>query len=297
MSKDIRFAFFGTPRLAAIFLDELEKASYVPSLVVTTPDRKQGRGLTLTPPPVKEWAQKRNIEALQPEKLDDDFSHRLRATGCELFIVIYYGKVLPRAVLDIPKHGVLNVHFSLLPRWRGTSPVRAAILNDDREIGTSIILLDEKIDHGPIVAQKKFAVPPQAGGWPPRARELEEQMTHESAKLLIGILPSWLKGDIEAQEQNHDLATLCPALEKSDGLINLSHDPYQNLLKIRAFDTTIGTHAFFERDGKRIRVQILDAHIDPPAGGEKLVIDIVKPEGKKEMRYEEFVRSGAHPAE
>jgi len=287
MSK-VRFAFFGTPRLASVFLDELEKVGLAPALVVTAPDRKKGRGLELAAPPVKEWALKRNIPVIQPEKFDEDAAAALRAVAADVFIVIYYGKVLPKSILDIPRRGTLNVHFSLLPRWRGTSPVRAAILNDDKEVGTSIILLDEKIDHGPVVAQKKLDI----SDWPPRASALEERMTLESAKLLVGILPSWLAGDIEAQEQNHDLATQCPTLTKDDGRIELSGDAYQNLLKIRAFDTTIGVHAFFERGGKQIRVQILDAHIE----NNKLIIDTVKPEGKKEMRYEEFLRSGAQPA-
>ena len=292
MSK-VRFAFFGTPRLASVFLDELEKAGLAPALVVTAPDRKKGRGLELAAPPVKEWALKRNIPVIQPEKFDEDAAAALRAAAADVFIVIYYGKVLPKSILDIPRRGTLNVHFSLLPRWRGTSPVRAAILNDDKEVGTSIILLDEKIDHGPVVAQKKLDIP----DWPPRASALEERMTLESAKLLVGILPSWLAGDIEAQEQNHDLATRCPALVKDDGRIKLSlarpaDNAYINLLKIRAFDTTIGTHSFFQRNGKQVRVQILDAHIE----NQKLVIDSVKPEGKKEMRYEEFLRSGAQPA-
>lgn len=286
-SEGPRFAFFGTPRLAAVFLDDLEKAGFTPSLVVTTPDRKQGRGLTLTPTPVKEWAEKRNIEVLQPEKFDEVVTGELRSANYDLFIVIYYGKILPKEMLSIPKRGTLNIHFSLLPRWRGTSPVRAAILNDDRAVGTSIILLDEKIDHGPVVAQKRIPVPE----WPPRASELEEQMTHESAKLLVDVLPSWVNGDIEAREQNHDLVTECLTLTKEDGFISLKDDSYKNLLKINAFDTTIGTHTYFERDGKKIRVQILKAHLE----GNALVVDLVKPEGKREMKYEEFLRSGARP--
>ena len=115
-------------------------------------------------------------------------------------------------------------------------------------------------------------------------------MTHETAKLLLEILPSWISGDIEAHEQNHDVATECPAFEKADGLLDLSADGYKNLLKIRAFDTTVGTYAMFERGGKEFRVQILDAHLN---GKGTLIIETVKPEGKREMPYEEFVRSGA----
>ena len=286
-----RFAFFGTPELAAVFLDDLEKQGLVPSLVVTTPDKKQGRGMEMTPPPVKLWAEKRNIAVLQPDEWDASSVELLQAASrklqVEVFVVIYYGKLLPRTVLGIPKHGVLNIHFSLLPRWRGTSPVRASIANDDKVIGTSIILLDEKLDHGPVIAQKRIPAP----AWPPRASELEELATHESAKLLLDILPSWLSGEIEAREQNHDIATLCPNYTKEDGRLDLHGDAYHNLLKIRAFDTTVGTHAFFERGGKKLRVGIIDAHIE----GTKLILDTVKPEGKKEMGYEEFLRSGAKP--
>ncbi len=286
-SKDIRFAFFGTPELACVFLDELENAGLVPSLVVTTPDKARGRGLEVSAPPVKKWAEERSVFVLQPEEFNSDVLENIRMKECDVFVVIYYGKVLPRTLLDIPKRGTLNIHFSLLPRWRGTSPVRAAIANDDKEAGTSIILLDEKIDHGPVIAQKRLPV----AEWPPKASELEKQATHESAKLLVDILPSWIAGDIEAREQNHDIATMCPAYTKEDGLLDLNGDPYQNLLKIRAFDTTVGTHTFFERGGKKIRVGIIDAHIE----NSKLVIDRVKPEGKKEMAYEEFLRSGAKP--
>ena len=287
----IKFAFFGTPKLAAVMLDELEKSAYIPAIVVTAPDRPKGRGLALAKSEVKSWAQKRNIPVLQPEKLDDAFVRELKGAHCDLFIVIYYGKIIPRAVLDIPKHGTLNIHFSLLPRFRGTSPVRSAILNDERNTGISIILLDEKIDHGPIIAQKK--IPPPAGGWPPRASELEEISTRESAELLIKMLPSWIAGEIDAHEQNHDVATYCENLTKEAGLINLSDDAYKNLLKIRAFDSTIGTHAFFERNGKKVRVGIVDAHIK----NNLLAIETVKPEGKREMKYEEFLRSGAKPFE
>jgi len=302
MTSKLPFVFFGTPALATVFLDDLEAAGLVPALVVTAPDAPRGRGMKLASPPVKEWAFIRSIEVLQPEKLDAEFSSQLEARSLQLFVVIYYGKILPKAILDIPKHGALNIHFSLLPRWRGTSPVRAAILNDDREIGASIMLLDEKIDHGPIVAQKKISVP----NWPVKASELEERLTRESARLLVEILPSWISNSISAHEQNHDLATHCPTLAKKDGLIRLADDSYKNVLKIRAFDTTIGTYALFERgpstdstsspqassgQAKTIRVQILDAHLE----NEKLVIDRVKPEGKREMTYDEFQRSGARP--
>jgi methionyl-tRNA formyltransferase len=170
---------------------------------------------------------------------------------------------------------------------RGPSPMRSAILNDEKETGVSVMLMDEQMDHGPLIAQRKVAIEP----WPPHGKTLEDRLAHEGGKLLAQILPLWLQGTIQPQEQNHDLATYTKKFTKEDGALDLGADPYQNLLTIRAFESWPGTYAFFERAGKRIRVQILDAHIE----GKKLVIDIVKPEGKKEMSYADFLRSGAKP--
>ncbi|OGG80492.1 hypothetical protein A3A39_00215 [Candidatus Kaiserbacteria bacterium RIFCSPLOWO2_01_FULL_54_13] len=285
--KDISFCFFGTSQIAVGILNELERAGFLPALVVAAPDTPKGRGMKLTEPPVKVWANERGIETLQPQELDSEFCYKLQATSYRLFVVVDYGKLLPRTVLDTPKRGALNVHFSLLPRYRGASPIRSAILSDDRNIGTSIILLSEKLDEGPIVAQKKFDI----SNWPPKASELDKLLTRESGRLLSQVLPEWIEGNIEAREQNHDLATYCEKIKKEDGLLDLSGDAYKNLLKIRAYEGWPGTYTFFERSGKKIRVGILDAHL----GGDKLVIDKVKPEGKREMSYDEFLRSGAKP--
>jgi methionyl-tRNA formyltransferase len=202
-----------------------------------------------------------------------------------VFVVASFGSILPKTLLDIPKHGTVNVHPSLLPRLRGPSPMRSAILRDEKETGVSIMLLDEQMDHGPLLAQKKVFVDP----WPSRGRVLDDLLAREGGALLAKTLPLWVAGEIEPQEQNHDLATYTEKFTKEDGLLDLKDNPYRNLLKVRAFEGWPGTYALFERAGKRIRVQILDAHLD----GSRFVIDIVKPEGKKEMPYEDFLRSGA----
>ena len=145
------------------------------------------------------------------------------------------------------------------------------------------MLLDDKMDHGPIVAQKKIAVP----GWPVKNSQLEALLVPEAGRLLAQILPLYVAGEIEPQPQNHDVATYSEKFSKEDGLLDLSDDPRTNLLKIKAFEGWPGTYTFFERAGKRIRVQILDAHLE----GSKLVIDTVKPEGKREMPYADFARS------
>lgn len=311
----VRFAFFGTSHIAVFVLEELRNARLMPSLIITPHDKPKGRGLALQPSPIKVWAQNNNVEVLQPERLDSEFSELLRTAYYELltvFVVVDYGKILPKEVLAIPQRGVLNVHPSLLPRLRGPSPIRSAILNDEKETGVSVILVDEETDHGPIVAQKRITVPnwshpPKPGkGGPPHLAELEEALMREGGKLLAQILQQWVAGKIDAHGQNHDIATYSEKIEKEDGLLNLSEDAYKNLLKIRAYEGWPGTYAYFERpstgsisslqagsgqDKKKIRVGILDAHIENSA----LVIDRVKPEGKKEMAYETFLCSGARP--
>ncbi len=287
----IRFVFFGTAPLAIGVLDALEIAGFLPSLVVAGPDTVDSRKKTIVFPPEKIWALAHNIEVVQPQKLDPEFLDFLKTRTYNLepsvFIVASYGKILPKALLDIPAHGTLNMHPSLLPRLRGPSPIRSAILNDEREIGVSIILLDDKMDHGPIIAQKKVVVPE----YPPHGADLDILLALEGGAMLAEYLPRWVAGEIEPHPQNHDLATTCRMFKKEDGLIDLHADAYQNLLKIRAFEGWPGTYTFFSKGDQKIRTKILDAHIDE----DMLRIDRVIPEGKHEMSYVEFLRSGAKP--
>lgn len=253
--SDVRFVFFGTAPLASGVLAALAEAGFAPA---------------------------RTVES---EDLSQMFVEELKKEAWDVFVVASYGKKLPKELLELPARGVVNVHPSLLPRLRGASPIRSAILNDEKETGVSVILLDEELDHGPIIAQKKIPVSP----WPPRGKELDGLLAHEGGKLLATVLPLWLSGDVEARPQNDDLATFCNSFKKEDGLLDLKDDAYKNLLKIRALEGWPGTYAFFERSGKKLRVQILDAHLE----GAKLVLDTVRPEGKKEMPYKDFLNSGA----
>lgn len=285
---DVRFAFFGTPEISVTVANELEKAGYVPALVITRMDAPVGRGKVLTPPPMKVWAEARGIDVLQPKKITEDVIATLHNTEWDLFIVAAYGRLLPQALLDIPQKSTLNVHPSLLPKLRGPSPIRSAILTDEKETGVSIMVLDADMDHGPLLGQTTV----QLDTWPPHAIELENILATEGGRLLAEILPQWLDGTLTAVEQDHTQATFCKMLRKEQGLLNLADDAYANLLKIRAFEGWPGTYTFFERRGERIRVQILDAHLE----GKTLVIDTVKPEGKNAMKYADFLRSGAVPA-
>lgn len=280
--------FFGTPLIAVFVLEELEKKGIVPSLIVTSPDKPRGRKMLVTPSEVKVWGDVHNVPVLQPEKLTPEFMEVLKKKtpnkdGWDVFVVVAYGKILPESLLEIPKYEVLNMHPSLLPRLRGANPIRGAILKDEKEVGVSIMLVDKDIDHGPILAQERVAVPQ----WPPRASELEERLARHGGEMLSLILPKWINGEIIPQEQNHKDATYTKKITKGDGLIDLNDDPYKNLLKIRAYEGWPGTYFFIQKNGKKIRIKIIDAEIQD----EELKITRVIPEGKKEVDYEVFLKN------
>ena len=285
--------FFGTGSIALGILEQLSAHSIVPALVITSPDAPVGRAQTITASPVGQWAEAHSTPTLKPAKIDEAFLDELSAAtqrlSAEVFVVADYGKILPQTLLDIPSKGVVNVHPALLPRLRGPSPIRSAILTDEKVTGASIMLIDALMDHGPLLAQKTVPIPT----WPIRGRDLDTLLSREGGALLADVLPRYLAGDITPTEQDHTLATKCRMIKKEDAQLDLAHgDPYENLLKICAYDEWPTTYAFFNRGGKSIRTQIIAAHMD----GASLVIDTVKPEGKGEMPYADFIRSGATPA-
>ncbi len=276
------FVFFGTPYLATIVLDALEAKGLLPALIVTAPDKPAGRGMRIQASPVKQWAQARHIPTYEPTTFDAETLTTLKKTDADVFIVVAYGKILPQAVLDIPPRGILNVHPSLLPKFRGPSPVRSAILADERIVGVSVMKIDEKMDHGPLLVQEIY----EPEHWPPNARELDEYLFARGGALLADILPNYVAGAVALQEQDHDAATYCKLFKKEDGLLNLDDDPYTNLLKIHAYAGWPGTYFFAEKDGKHVRVNILSAHIE----NDSLILDEVIPEGKQRMSYAQFTQ-------
>ena len=279
------FAFFGSPQIAVWVLEELAKKEFFPSLIVTNPDAPQGRKMLMTPTPVSVWAEAHGIEILKPVSLrDDTVVKKLRTSGCELFIVAAYGKMIPESILTIPKYKTLNVHPSLLPKLRGASPIRSAILADMNPTGVSIMELTHGMDEGPILAQKEIPIARER--WPLRGAELDELLAKEGGALLASLLPDWVEGTITPTPQTGE-PTYCAKITKEMGEINLSHDPYQNLLKIRAFDGWPSTFFFTEKNGERIRVKIVDA--ERAKDGSLKILRVI-PEGKKEMSYEAFLR-------
>lgn len=271
-----KIGFWGGHEYSTITLEKLFQAGFDISFVVTSPDRPKGRNLVMTAPPAKIWAIEHNIPVLQPEKLTD-FSKEIEKFECDVFIVMAYGKIIPEEILNIPKAKSLNIHPSLLPKFRGPCPIESAILADEKNTGVTIIRMDSEMDHGPIVAQKEVSVAP----WPPTANELGKILVSVGSDLLVSILPDWIEGKIAETEQDHAEATYIKKIEKEDGLIDLNDDPYKNYLKIQAYQGW--PSAYFFHNGARVKIS--RATYD----NGKLVIEKVVPEGKKEMDYENFI--------
>lgn len=279
-----KLVFFGSSEFSVYVLDELLLHHIKPSLIITTPDKPQGRKLILTPNIVKIWAQNNNIPVLDPPTLknNQELILNLQSSIFNLFLVASYGKIIPREIFEIPKHKTLNIHPSLLPKYRGASPIQSQILNNEKEIGVSIMQIEEAMDAGPVLVQKPHPlIPPLDQGREGR-KQLERELAVEGARLFAHILPEWLIGAIDPVMQNEKEVTYCKKIEKVDGEINLSDDPLKNLLKIKAFEEWPGTY-FFSNEKRTI---IKEASIE----NGKLKIERVIPEGKKEMSYEDFLR-------
>lgn len=274
--------FFGSDAFSVIVLNELLRHNLTPALIVTTPDRPQGRGLVLTPSPVQLWATEHGISTLKPERLDDTFIELL-GTGWDLFLLASYGLIVPQRVLDIPAHGTLNVHPSLLPKYRGASPIESAMLDDAKETGVTIMLMDSKMDHGPIVLQE----PAYFAHWPQKPI-VEEALATLGGRLLAEAIPLWVSGSIEVTQQQHEDATFTQKLTKADGELELTpQNAYKNFLKIQAYTPWPGTFFFTEKHGKKIRVKITEATYEH---GQLKILRVV-PEGKKEVDYETFLEN------
>jgi methionyl-tRNA formyltransferase len=298
----IKFAFFGSSEFSIHVLEVLKTKEFLPSLIITTPDKPKGRGLVLSSTPVKLWAEKNNIPVLDPAKLDDVFIKQYKGyPWIELFIVASYGKIIPDQIINLPEHKTLNVHPSLLPNYRGASPIQSAITDDAKDTGVTIIRLDKEMDHGPIVTVENI----HFDEWP-TYEAVEEKLGSIGGNLLAKILLDWIDGKIKEVNQDHSQATFTKKIVKEDGLLDpadLKADAstgraYLAFRKIQAYHSWPGAYFFVEKknplaplekksaqSSNKIRVKITSASWK----NNKLIIEKVIPEGKKEMLYRDFL--------
>lgn len=294
-----RIVFMGTPAFALPALRVLLQEGHQVAAVVTRPDRPAGRSREPLPSPVKRFALEQGLYVWQPEHLRGEAVERLRALGPEVIIVAAYGELLRPEALAIPPHGCLNLHASLLPRWRGASPVAAAILAGDRETGVTLMLMDAGMDSGPMLAQEAVALDGQE-----RSGELSAHLAEVGAGLLRRMLPDWLSGQVIPQPQDESRATYCPVLRKEDGGVDWTWPATQIARMVRAYDPWPGAYTTLR--GRRLRlwqVRALPETVRRPAGtllvragelrvatGEGLLLlEEVQLEGKRRVSARDFL--------
>lgn len=243
---NVNIAFFGSPELSVACLDELRRYFQV-RMVVTQPDKRGGRGKTLIETPVAIYAKKHGIDLYKPPKIDEELLHQLRYHEIELIVVVAYGKILPGEVIRYPELGSLNLHASLLPKYRGPSPIEAVLLNGESETGITIQLMDEKVDAGDILASVRIPLDEDT-----TQSELLKKVIEISPGFLTGILRDYLDGKIQMQKQDEHQASYCKVIKKGDGLIRWEDAAWAIHNKIRAYDLWPVAHTSL--DGKLLRV-------------------------------------------
>jgi methionyl-tRNA formyltransferase len=248
-------------------LRALHEAGHQLQIVITQPDRPAGRGMKLTPPPVKVAARELGLPVYQPEKIrDPEAVERIRSLAPDLLVVVAYGQIIPRPVLEIPRLGAINVHASLLPRWRGAAPIARAILAGDAETGVSIMKMDEQLDHGPVLSTRATRV-----GEHEDAAELTARLAELGAETLVQTLEHL--EEITPMGQDHSQATMAPKLTREEGELDWSMDSHEIDRRVRGLQPWPGATLPTERG----RVKVLRGHVE----GDSYVPEVVQLPGKK----------------
>jgi methionyl-tRNA formyltransferase len=292
-----KVVFMGSPDFALPTLKALA-GDYDVVGVVTQPDRASGRGRELKAPPVKTLALELGIPVMQPERLRlPEAMEQLRAWAPELIVVAAFGQILRKDVLELPRYGSINVHASLLPRWRGAAPINAAILHGDEETGVTIMQMDVGLDTGPMLSQRSIHLNRED-----TAGSVFERLSTLGADLLLETLPDYLSGKLTPVPQPEEGATYAPMLKKEEGRLDFSHDVHELERRVRAFDPWPG--AFIDFDGALLKIhrarvesgaaavgQRLIVQNEPAVGarGGILILEEVQPAGKKSMSGKSFL--------
>ncbi|MDP3956107.1 MAG: methionyl-tRNA formyltransferase [bacterium] len=280
--NNIKFAFFGTPRMAVTVLDELEKNNFCPSVIFCAPDKPAGRKKILTPPPAKIWALERNIPIEQPQNKKELY-HAITKYTIDISLVAAYNIIIGPKSLQYASYGTLNIHPSLLPLHRGPAPIQQTILDGDTTTGVCLMQLDEDIDHGPIVACKSISLQGSE-----TYLELEELLAKIGSRLFIDSLEGYISGTITPSAQNHSDATFSKRFASDDGRVDLNNTTVVEIdRKVRALNPEPGTWTEIETNkGLLQRVKILSGTITE----NNYVPKRVTPAGKNEMSWDDFIK-------
>jgi methionyl-tRNA formyltransferase len=283
---------FSIPTLRALF------GAYDVVGVVTQPDRASGRGRERKAPPVKTLALELGLSVMQPEKLrQPEAMEQLREWNPDLIVVAAFGQILRRDVLELPRYGCINVHASLLPRWRGAAPIHAAILHGDEETGVTIMLMDVGLDTGPMLSKRSIRLTREE-----TAGSAFEKLSRLGADLLIETLPDYLSGKLTPTPQTEEGVTYAPMIKKEEGRLDFSQDAESLERRVRAFNPWPG--AFMDYDGILLKIHrarleagraeagqrlIVEDQPAVGAGGGILILEEVRPAGKKPMSGRAFL--------
>jgi methionyl-tRNA formyltransferase len=255
----MRIVFMGTPVVAAVSLEKLLQSRHTVAGVVTQPERPVGRGQKPAPSPVRQIADKNGVAALAPEKVRDPaFLTALTAWAPEIIVVVAYGRILPRAILELAPRGCLNVHYSLLPKYRGAAPVAWAVVNGEEKSGVTTMRLVEKMDAGPIYLQRELPLAPDE-----TTASLQGKLAPLGAELLLETLAGHEAGTLAPREQNEAEATPAPMLKKEDGLIDWSLAAVAIERRVRGF--TPWPSAYTQASGQIMKIH--RARVEPQANG------------------------------
>ena len=305
MPNKIRTILIGTPefaeRIFRKFYDALNDQFEIIS-IITAPDKPVGRKQVLTPSPVKLWAQENNLSVLQPDKIrKPEWIEKIKELSPDLIILTAYGQIIPQEILAIPEHGALNIHPSLLPKYRGASPIQSVILNGEMETGVSLMIMDAEMDHGPILGNSKFEIRNSKITY----KELADELADSGANLLITTLPNYVNGKIKPQEQDHSQATFCKLIKKQDGKIDWNKPAEEIERMIRAFAGWPESYTNF--DDKVLKILEADfedkktekkpgevfldenKNLSIQTGNGILILKTLQLEGKKPMSAKDFL--------
>jgi len=298
----MKIVFMGTPEFAVPTLDAIVKAGHEVALVVTQPDKAKDRGKKLQFTPVKEKAVELGIPVVQPEKVknNDRLIQRLEEIDPDLIVVVAYGKILPKEILDLPKYGCINVHASILPRHRGPAPIQHAILAGDDYSGVTIMKMEEGLDSGDMIATVKTLI----GDW--TADQLHDELMIKGAKLLVEVLPNIEAGTAVFAKQDHELATYAPMIFKEMGRIDFSKSAEEIERFIRAMNSWPGAYCNYkdtllkiwdslplsEKSAEPVGkiIDVTDDGIKISCGEGVILATVIQTPGKKGMNVSEFLR-------
>jgi methionyl-tRNA formyltransferase len=241
----MKFIFAGTSEFGIPTLEKL-MVNHELLFVITQPDKPAGRKKTLSPSPIKVWAEKNNIRFYQPAQISE-LSEQLKQAQADILLVAAYGQIIPQDILDIPKHGSVNIHGSILPKYRGASPIQSAILNGDKKTGITLIKIDEKMDHGPIITVTETDIVPTES-----FNQLYTRLAALAAETCVDVLPKFISGEIGSKEQDHSKATFSKKLTKEDGRIDWTNSAQKIYNQIRALNPEPGTWTTL--DGKIYKI-------------------------------------------